>query len=179
MLAMWDVTGKAEYRDRAEKWFKVQKSRMTLKSDGTYEIWNYWQPAGPWDYKADGKTPKHWVGVHPNGGYYQVDTDGMVDAYEHGLVFTKADIDRLIDTAKTSWAGGDPASPAAGMAVSVQPPGGTAKAVNACFPNSKTAGAGLRGFRGPERQGCQRGVGREGKQGQDRCPAQGRRRRPR
>jgi hypothetical protein len=102
MLAMWDVTGKPEYRDRAEKWFRLQKSRLALKSDGTYEIWNYWQPAGPWDYKADGKTPKHWVGVHPNGGYYQVDTAGMVDAYEHGLVFTKADIDRLIDTAKNT-----------------------------------------------------------------------------
>ena len=102
MLALWDVTGKAEYKDRAEKWFKLQKSRLTLKSDGTYEIWNYWQPAGPWDYKADGKTPKHWVGVHPNGGYYQVDTAAMVDAYEHGLVFTKADIDRLIETAKSA-----------------------------------------------------------------------------
>ncbi len=49
------------------------KSRMKPKDDGTYEIWNYWQPAGPWDYKADG-SPKHWIGVHPNGGYYWVDT---------------------------------------------------------------------------------------------------------
>ena len=71
MLAMWDVTGKPEYKDHAERWFKVQKSRMKPKSDGTYEIWNYWQPAGPWDYKPDGST-KHWVGVHPNGGYYEL-----------------------------------------------------------------------------------------------------------
>jgi len=139
MLALWDATGKPQYRDRAEKWFKLQKSRMTLKSDGTYEIWNYWQPAGPWDYKADGRSPKHWVGVHPNGGYYQVDTRGIVVAYEHGLVFTRADIDHLIATAKTSWTGGSPGSPAAGMAISVQPATGTAKAVNVCFPNSKTA----------------------------------------
>ena len=99
MLAMWDVTGKPEYKDRAEKWFKLLKSRMTLKSDGTYEIWNYWQPAGPWDYKADGST-KHWVGVHPRGGYYEMDTAAIVAAYEHGLVFTKADVDHLIATAK-------------------------------------------------------------------------------
>jgi len=138
VLALWDVTGKPEYRDRAEKWFKVQKSRMTLKDDGTYKIWNYWQPAGPWDYRADG-SPKHWIGVHGNGGYYQGDTRGIVAAYEHGLVFTKADIDHLIDTAKTSWTGGSPASPATGMAISVQPAAGTAKAINACFPNSKTA----------------------------------------
>ena len=139
MLALWDVTGKAEYRDRAEKWFKVQKSRMTLKSDGTYQIWNYWQPAGPWDYKPGGRAAKHWVGVHGNGGYYQGDTKGIVAAYEHGLVFTKEDIDHLIDTAKTSWVGGNPGSLGPGMTISVQPATGTAKAVNACFPNSKTA----------------------------------------
>ena len=138
MLALWDVTGKPEYKDRAEGWFKAQKSRMTLRSDGTYAIWNYWQPAGPWDYKADGSA-KHWVGVHPNGGYYWGDTRAIVAAYEHGLTFTKADIAYLINTAKTSWTGGDPGSPAAGMAISVQPASGTAEAVNACFPNSKTA----------------------------------------
>jgi hypothetical protein len=99
MLAMFDVTKKPVYRDRAEKWFRLMKSRMKLKAGGaTYEIWNYWEPAGPWDYKPDGQ-PKHWVGVHPKGGYYELDTTGIVDAYEHGLVFTKEDIDRLIATA--------------------------------------------------------------------------------
>jgi hypothetical protein len=62
-----------------------------------------------------------------------------VDAYEHGLVFTKGDIDHLINTAKTSWAGGNPARPVAGMAFSVQPATGTAKVLNACFPNALTA----------------------------------------
>ena len=138
MLAMWDVTGKPEYKERAEKWFKLMKSRMTLKSDGTYEIWNYWQPAGPWDYKADG-SPKHWVGVHPHGGYYWVDTRAIVAAYEHGLIFTKAEIDHLIATAKTTWMDGDPGSPAAGMEISVQPATGMAKEIYACFRNSKTA----------------------------------------
>ena len=32
MLAMWDVTGKPEYKDHAERWFKLQKSRMTPKA---------------------------------------------------------------------------------------------------------------------------------------------------
>jgi hypothetical protein len=98
LLAMSDATGKPLYKERAEKWFKLMKSRMKLKASGAYEIWNYWQPAGPWDYKPDG-SPKHWIGVHPNPGYYQVDTAGIVDAYEHGVVFSREDIDRLIATA--------------------------------------------------------------------------------
>ena len=113
MLAMWDVTGKAEYKDRAEKWFKLLKSRMQIQQDGTYKIWNYWQAAGPWDYKKDGKT-KHGEWVHPNAGYYEIDLTGIVDAYEHGLVFTKADIDHLIATGikeKRMWSALGPYSP--------------------------------------------------------------------
>jgi hypothetical protein len=97
MLAMYDATKKPIYRERAEKWFRVMKSRMKTREDGKYYVWNYWEPAGPWDYKTNG-APKHWVGVHPNGGYYQIDVEGIVCAYEHGLVFEKADIDRLIAT---------------------------------------------------------------------------------
>jgi hypothetical protein len=148
MLAMWDVTGKPEYKDRAERWFKLMKSRMKPKGPGAYEIWNYNEPAGPWDYKPDG-TPKHWVGVHPNGGYYQLDTQGIVAAYEHGLVFARAEIDRLIATAKTSWTGSawpgqsnqyyfDPSILMPGMLISVYPASGTAATVYACFPNSLT-----------------------------------------
>ena len=36
--------------------------------------------------------------MHPNGGYYAIDVQGIVDAFEHGLVFNHADIDRLIAT---------------------------------------------------------------------------------
>ncbi len=113
-LALYDVTGKDVYKQNAEKWFRLLKSRLKQKQDGTYTIWNYWEPAGPWDYKPDGKTPKHWVGVHPKGGYYEIDTTGIVDAYEHGLVFTKADIDNLIKTGiaeKRFWTAFVPYSP--------------------------------------------------------------------
>lgn len=113
LLAMSDVTGKAVYRERAEKWFQVMKSRMKLKPNGTFEIWNYWQPAGAWDYKPDG-SPKHWVGVHPNAGYYQIDVTGIVDAHQHGLVFSAADIDCLIATSlaeKRYWDALVPYSP--------------------------------------------------------------------
>jgi hypothetical protein len=97
LIAMYDVTRKSVYRERAEKWFRLMKSRMKTRQDGTYFVWNYWDPAGPWDYKADG-SPKHWIGVHPNGGYYGIDVKAIVTAFEHGLVFTKEDIQRLIAT---------------------------------------------------------------------------------
>lgn len=97
LLAMLDVTGKPVYRVRAEKWFRVMKSRMKLREDGKYFVWNYWDPGGPWDSKP-GCSLKHWVGVHPNGGYYAIDVEGIVLAYEHSLVFTKADIERLVAT---------------------------------------------------------------------------------
>ena len=96
-LAMYDVTGKAVYRERAEKWFRLLKSRLKTRDGGKYFVWNYWEPGGPWDYKPNG-APKHWVGVHPNGGYYEIDVRGIVDAFEHQIVFTREDIDRLIAT---------------------------------------------------------------------------------
>jgi hypothetical protein len=106
MIAMHDVTHKAVYRERAEKWFKVMKSRMMpwpiskqpfVPGDQKYFVWDYWDPAGPWDSKPDGSL-KHWVGVHPHGEYYGIDTGAIVEAYEHGLVFTQEDIARLIAT---------------------------------------------------------------------------------
>ncbi len=95
LLELWDATGKPVYRERAERWFITFRSRLRER-DG-YLVWNYWDPAGPWDYRPDGTT-KHWVGVHPNGGYYSIDIAGIVAAFEHGLVFDQAMIDRLIAT---------------------------------------------------------------------------------
>ena len=97
LVAMADVTKKPVYRARAEKWFRVMKSRMKMRENGKYFVWNYWEPAGPWDFKADG-SPRHWVGVHPNGGYYGIDVEGIVTAFEHGMVFTKEDIAMLVAT---------------------------------------------------------------------------------
>src|ERR1035437_9488518 len=57
-------------------WVRLMKSRMKTRADGKYFVWNYWDPAGPWDYKPDGLT-RHWVGVHPNGGYYAIDVEAI------------------------------------------------------------------------------------------------------
>lgn len=96
-LALALATGKPIYRQRADAWFRLMKSRLQPGSKPAFLVWNYWEPAGPWDYKPD-KSPRHWVGVHPNGGYYSIDADAMTDAYEQGLVFDRSDLQRLIAT---------------------------------------------------------------------------------
>ncbi len=96
LLALGHVTSKPIYRQRAEQWWKTMKSRIHSRDD-KYAVWNYWDPAGPWDYKPDG-SPKHWIGVHPNGGYYAIDVEGIAVAHEHGLVFNQTDIERLVAT---------------------------------------------------------------------------------
>ncbi len=96
LIVLHDVTGKAIYRERAEQWWRVMKARMRVR-DEKYYVWNYWDPAGPWDYKPDGST-RHWVGVHPNGGYYDIDVDGIAAAHAHGLVFDERDMEKLIAT---------------------------------------------------------------------------------
>jgi hypothetical protein len=97
LLALSDVTKRPEYRDRAEKWWRLMKSRLRTRENGKYLVWNYWDPAGPWDYLSNGE-PRHWVGVHPSGGYYEMDAEGMVTAFEHNLVFGKNDISQLVAT---------------------------------------------------------------------------------
>jgi hypothetical protein len=96
LLAMFDATGKPIYKDRAAQWFRLMKARMKLPSLRPGQLWNYWEPAGAWDYRGF-VIPKHWVGVHPNMGYYAIDVDCVVDAYEHGVVFDKTDLERLVD----------------------------------------------------------------------------------
>jgi hypothetical protein len=97
LIAMQDVTKKPIYRERGEQWWRLMKTRMRTRESEKYFVWNYWDAAGPWDYKFDGSR-KHWAGVHPNGGYYAIDVEGIVTAFEHGLVFGREDIDRLIAT---------------------------------------------------------------------------------
>ena len=42
-----------------------------------------------WDYKLPNLHlwPKHWIGVHPKAGYYDIDVEAIATAYEHGLIF--------------------------------------------------------------------------------------------
>lgn len=96
LIAMYQATSDQVYLQRAKAWWQVMRSRMRVRQE-RFLVWNYWDPAGPWDYKPDG-SPRHWVGVHPNGGYYAIDVQGIVTAYEHGLVFSRQDLEMLIAT---------------------------------------------------------------------------------
>lgn len=99
VIALHDVTGKPIYQQCAEDWWRTMLSRIQPHHVGraTYVVWNYWDPAGPWDYQANGAT-KLWVGVHPNGGYYAIDVAGMVTAFQHHLIFDQTRINCLIVT---------------------------------------------------------------------------------
>lgn len=44
LLALHDVTGKPAYKTRAEKWFRLMKSRMKTRDNGKFFVWNYWEP---------------------------------------------------------------------------------------------------------------------------------------
>jgi hypothetical protein len=98
LLAMHDATGDRQYLDRATGWFQLMLSRMTKRDNGTFGIWNYWQPTGRWDFRTDGGV-KHWVGRHPNPGYYTIDVRAIVTAYQHQVAFKSSDIARLAKTA--------------------------------------------------------------------------------
>ena len=125
-------------------------------------IWNYWEPAGSWDFVANqaqndlygdwgiGGT-KTWYGLHPNNGYYWIDTQCIVTAFEHGVVFNESDITTLVHDAKTSWTPSsglgvvqyyfNPSSLLPGMSVSAYPASGTVTQVAGCIPNSLTPAA--------------------------------------
>ena len=110
---MWDVTGKPEYKDHAEKWFKLLKSRMTLKPTAPTKSGTTGSPPDP-GITYPTATPSTGSFEHPNAGYYEIDLTGIVNAYEHGIVFTKTDIQHLIDTAlatKRYWTPLAPYSP--------------------------------------------------------------------
>ena len=168
MLAMYDVTGQQQYLTHAQLWFEQMKFRTTVDGDlwngpdsWGYVIWNYWQPNGLWDFCGNaaqtavdnptGSTGglKSGAGfIHPNNGYYQVDSLAMAEAWEHGVGFSYADIANLIAISKGDWWGNNSTyAPYSvlqvGMAVSYKTSNGrnngTATQVNACWPNSLTA----------------------------------------
>ena len=58
--------------------------------------WNFWMPHGPYD--VNGSRVASWVGVHPSrAGYQATEVGHMVEAYDSGIVFDRADIQRLVN----------------------------------------------------------------------------------
>jgi hypothetical protein len=109
MLVMADATKKPVYKERAEKWFILFKSRLIANEDLTLKLWDAWQPAGPWDDKPDG-TPKENVAPQPRPGYYEEDLIAVVEAAAQNIVFNNDTLQQLAASA-LAWQKDPPPAP--------------------------------------------------------------------
>jgi hypothetical protein len=101
-LRLWRITGEVKYREKAERIFRLMKSRIRLVDD--HYVWNYWEPLGSWDVGGD--DLRHWVNVHPYRNYQAGEVGDIVEAYHSGIVFDRVDIERIVRTnLKVMWSG--------------------------------------------------------------------------
>ena len=104
-LRLYRITGDAKYRDKAQKIFAFEKSRMLLVDD-SYYVWNYWEAFYPGDVDLAKKDTLHWMNVHGHRNYQAEQAEMCVEAYHTGLVFDKTDIERMTHTnLKVMWNG--------------------------------------------------------------------------
>ena len=97
LLSMYKATGKDEYAVKAVRLGARFMSCLT-KVEDRYD-WHYWDPSGAWDiHPEDPGKWKHWIGAEHRNGYYSLSLSQAVLLYEHGLLFTRADIDRFVRT---------------------------------------------------------------------------------
>lgn len=109
-MKLYRITGNEAFRDRAQRIFAYQKSRLMLAGD--HYVWNYWEPYGVEDADLAGHKFKHWIGVHPERPYQRGEVENMVEAYHTGIVFDETDMRRLLNTnLKVMW-NGDMEAPA-------------------------------------------------------------------
>ena len=92
-LVMWRLTRDDYYRGKAAR--VATHFKKKLIPEGEHLEWNYWEPAGPWDFKADGKR-MHWVGRDHRSGYSAIFADFVAYAFHHGVVFTEDDVRKVV-----------------------------------------------------------------------------------
>jgi hypothetical protein len=103
-LRLYRITGEEQYRTRAEKIFAYAKSRFQYFDQ--HYVWNYWEPFGARDVDVAAHKTRHWVNVHPYRDYQQREVEQMVEAYRSGIVFTREDMERMVNTnLKVMWNG--------------------------------------------------------------------------
>jgi hypothetical protein len=95
-LKLYRITREKSYLDKAARIFAFMKSRFHY-FDNHY-VWNYWEPFGPWDVDLRKGDTRHWVGVHPYRNYQEGEVHQIVEAYHTGVVFTRTDIERILNT---------------------------------------------------------------------------------
>jgi len=105
LVKLYKATGKDDYLVKAIKLGTRLKRCLSLV-DNRY-VWDYWDPAGAWDvHPEDPSKWKHWIGSEHRSGYYSLSVSFAVFLYEHGLVFTRTDIDRFVATqTRVCWNG--------------------------------------------------------------------------
>jgi len=108
-LRLYRITGEERYKERAERVFRLFKSRLRFFNGGY--VWNYWEPLGPWDIDRKERRIRHWVNVHPTRNYQAREVAFVVEAYHTGLVFTRTDIERIIHTNLENMWNGDMEKP--------------------------------------------------------------------
>ena len=105
LLGLYRVGGNDEQARRAAKvglWVK----RCLAFNDGCYS-WSRWSPAGPWDIHPENPAKwKTWVGADPKAQWYAAAVHTAAQLYQHGLVFSRGDMDRFTATqTRVCWNG--------------------------------------------------------------------------
>ncbi|MCC5829715.1 MAG: hypothetical protein JJU36_09750 [Phycisphaeraceae bacterium] len=117
LLYLWMITGREAYRDRILSVAGRAKTMWRYFPSENRIAWNFWMPHGPHD--IEGRSPRGWVGVHPDRAGYQASEVAMwVRLYDAGLVFSEEDIRLLVNTnrwmmptdGRTAWRSSDGSS---------------------------------------------------------------------
>lgn len=108
-VALYRATGNAAYRERAAKMGHFFKRNLQLVGDH-YE-WKYWDYAGPWDDSARAMAHTE------DTSHGHIDIAFAVDAYDTGIVFDRADMERFARTVNNVMWNGDEANPRVGGVV--------------------------------------------------------------
>lgn len=96
-LRLWRITGEDKYRERVMRIFGRHKAILRHYPGEDRVVWNFWMPHGPYDIV--GSATKSWVSVHPNrAGYQKGEVDMFVEVYDSGLVYTREDLQRMVNT---------------------------------------------------------------------------------
>ncbi|MCZ7644718.1 MAG: hypothetical protein M5U26_05435 [Planctomycetota bacterium] len=99
LVLAYRLTGDAWYKERIEKCERYFRSKWRV--DEKHAEWNYRDRTGVWDYNEgieDEAHAKFGEWVHPKGGYFATDVDAAVACYDAGLAFTRADMEKLIQS---------------------------------------------------------------------------------
>lgn len=119
-LKLWQLRGKSDYRVRAAKLLRWQKSCLRFyrsgrpkgrgmyrgRADKRFYWWNQWDPAADADFRSEGGLA---IGMYTSLDPLKAarDVEAFVEAYHSGVVIDREDIERLVATQMTKMATGD------------------------------------------------------------------------